>query len=177
MNWPEFIHTDRLVLRRPTERDATAIFEGYAQDADVVRYLMWRPHRSIDDTREFLRYLEDAWGTGTERTWALTFPEEDRVIGMIAIRPAGHKSDLGYVIGRKYWGQGLTTEAGRAIIDLAFSDPAVYRVWAVCDVENHASARVLEKIGMTREGVLRRWIVHPNVSDQPRDSFCYARIR
>jgi RimJ/RimL family protein N-acetyltransferase len=177
MTWPELIRTERLVLRRPVERDAAAIFDGYAQDLDVVRYLVWRPHRTVDDTHEYLRYVQHGWMTGTELTWALTFPDRDRLIGMIAIRPAGHKPDLGYVLARAYWGRGLMTEAGRAIIELAFSDPRVHRVWAVCDVDNHASARVLEKLGMTREGVLRRWIVHPNISDAPRDSLCYSRIR
>jgi len=177
MTWPELIRTERLVLRRPVERDAPAIFDGYAQDLDVVRYLVWRPHRSIDDTHEYLRYVRHGWTTGTELTWALTFPDDDRLIGMIAIRPAGHKPDLGYVLARAHWRRGLMTEAGRAIVDLAFSDPHVYRIWAVCDVDNHASARVLEKLGMTREGVLRRWIVHPNISDAPRDSLCYSRVR
>lgn len=177
MTWPEIIQTDRLTLRRPTHHDAEAIFAGYAQDPEVVRYLMWRPHRTIDDTHEYLRYVDRGWITGAELTWALTFSDDDRAIGMFAIRPEGFKHNLGYVLGRRYWGQGLIVEAGRPIIELAFSDPAVYRVWAICDVDNHASARVLDKLGMTREGVLRRWIVHPNISPEPRDSLCYARVR
>src|SRR5690349_4687178 len=177
MHWPDIIQTERLVLRRPVERDATAIFEGYAQDTDVVRYLVWPPHRSIDDTRAYLRYTDAGWVARTELTWALTLRGEGHLIGMIAVRPNGHKPDLGYVLARSHWGRGLMAEAGRAVVDLALSDPAVYRVWAVCDVENYASARVLEKIGMTREGVLRRWIVHPNVSPEPRDSLCFSRVR
>ena len=102
---------------------------------------------------------------------------EDQVIGMIGLRPRGSKADIGYVLARPHWGRGLMTEAGRAIVDLAFADPAVYRVWAVCDADNAASARVMEKLGMTLEGTLRRWIVHPNVSDAPRDALCYSRIR
>jgi len=65
-------------------------------------------------------------------------------------------------------------EAVRAIIDLAFVSPAIYRVWAVTDVENFASARVMEKAGMVREGRLARYIMHPNISDEPRDVYCYA---
>lgn len=96
---------------------------------------------------------------------------------MVGVRPRGHKLDVGYVLARPYWGRGLMSEACAAVVDIAFSDPAVHRVWAVCDVDNHASTRVMEKAGMTREGVLRRWIVHPNVSSQPRDVYCYARVR
>jgi RimJ/RimL family protein N-acetyltransferase len=66
------------------------------------------------------------------------------------------------------------TEAVTALIGWALKQDAIYRVWAVCDVENGASARVMEKAGMKREGTLRRWSVHPNIGDQPRDSYCYA---
>ena len=177
MNWPVVVETERLVLRHPTGRDAPAIYDGYARDPDVVRYLTWRPHRSIADTFAYLDVLRSGWDAGTDRTWALTMRGEDQVIGMIGLRPRGSKADIGYVLARPHWGRGLMTEAGRAIVDLAFADPAVYRVWAVCDADNAASARVMEKLGMTLEGTLRRWIVHPNVSDAPRDALCYSRIR
>ena len=54
---------------------------------------------------------------------------------------------------------------------------AIFRIWAVCDLDNFASARVLEKAGMQREGVLRRYILHPNISSEPRDVYCYATVR
>jgi [ribosomal protein S5]-alanine N-acetyltransferase len=177
MRWPELIDTERLVLRPPARGDADAVFDGYARDREVVRYLTWRPHRTIADTHEFLDRLRGGWVAGTDLTWALTLRGDDRLIGMIGLRPRGFKSDIGYVLAAPYWGRGLMAEAGRAIVDLAFADPAVHRVWAVCDVDNRASARVLEKVGMTLEGVLRRWIVHPNLGDEPRDSLCYSRIR
>jgi len=177
MNWPESINTDRLILRPPVETDARAIFDGYAQDPDVVRYLTWRPHTSVSQTLEFLSVCRAGWDTASDFTWALTLKGDDRLIGMIGLRPRGFKPDIGYALAKAYWGRGLMAEAGRAILRLAFSDPNVYRVWAVCDVDNRASSRVLEKLGMTREGVLHRWTIHPNVSDEPRDSYCYARVR
>lgn len=176
MSWPERIETPRLVLRLPAPSDAKAIFDEYARDPEVVRYLTWRPHGSIADTTAFLERLRAAWDAGTERTWGLTL-RDDRVIGMIGIRPHGFKADIGYVLAKPYWGRGLMTEAVSAVVDLAFADPAVHRVWAVCDVDNAGSARVLEKVGMSFEGILRRWIVHPNVGDTPRDTRCYSRIR
>jgi len=69
---------------------------------------------------------------------------------------------------------GYMTEAVAGIIDWALKQESVYRVWAVCDVENLASAQVLEKAGMQREGILRRWTMHPNRSDEPRDCYCCA---
>jgi len=66
------------------------------------------------------------------------------------------------------------TEAAQALVEWALSQPEIYRVWAVCDVQNTASTKVLEKLGMRREGVLRRWIIHPNIDVVPRDCYCYA---
>jgi RimJ/RimL family protein N-acetyltransferase len=85
--------------------------------------------------------------------------------------------DLGYVLERASWGKGYMTEAVRFLVDWAVSQPSIYRVWATCDVTNLASAHVLEKVGMQREGVLRRWIMHPNLSEEPRDCYCYALVK
>lgn len=85
--------------------------------------------------------------------------------------------ELGYVLGRRYWNRGYVTEAAHAVLVQAFSYSSVYRVWATCDIDNLASARVLEKIGMTREGILRRWLVRPNISPEPRDTFLFAKVR
>ena len=69
------------------------------------------------------------------------------------------------------------TEAVKALVTWALQRPEIYRVWAVCDIDNKASARVMEKAGMQREGILRRWSIHPNVSNEPRDSYCYAILK
>lgn len=66
------------------------------------------------------------------------------------------------------------TEAARAIIDWAFQQPSIYRVYATTDVDNDASRRVLEKAGMQCEGILRKYIIHPTISNVPRDSYIYA---
>jgi RimJ/RimL family protein N-acetyltransferase len=175
--WPERLETDRLVLRRPVAADAAAIFEGYAQDPEVTRYLTWRPHSRVEETEAYLARCQAGWDAGIDLTWTLTRSGEDRVIGMIGLRPRTHMADIGYVLARRYWRQGLMPEAATAVVGLALGRPAIHRVWAVCDVENRASARVLEKAGMEYEGVLRRWILHPNVSAEPRDVLCYARLR
>lgn len=185
MRWPERISTARLTLRRPrsgrggegARGDAESIFGEYAQDPEVTRYLVWRPHADLQDTRAFLARCDEGWRTGRELAWALTVTPEERVVGMIALRPNGHQADIGYVLARRLWNQGLVTEAGQGLLRLAFEDPALFRIWAVCDVANLASARMLEKIGMQREGLLRRWIVHPNISPEPRDVLVYARVR
>lgn len=96
---------------------------------------------------------------------------------MLELRPSGHRAELGYVLARDCWGRGVMTEAAQAVVTWALAQPGIYRVWAVTDVDNHGSARVLEKIGMQREGLLRRWMMHPNLSPEPRDCWCFARVR
>ena len=176
MGWPEILETARLLLRPPIESDASAIFEAYTRDRDVTRYLMWRPHRHLTDAQEYIERCRAGWNAGTELTWMLTRRTDQRVLGAIAVRPAGHKASIGYVLARAFWGQGLMPEAGRALLGQARRIDGLHRVWGVCDVDNQASARVMEKIGMMREGTLRRWVVHPNISTLPRDALCYSWI-
>jgi [ribosomal protein S5]-alanine N-acetyltransferase len=69
------------------------------------------------------------------------------------------------------------TETLALVAAWAMRQDGIWRIGAVCDVENRASARVMEKAGLEREGILRRWIIHPNVSSEPRDCFSYAMVR
>jgi RimJ/RimL family protein N-acetyltransferase len=173
------ITAGRLRLRPPELADAEVIFLAYAQDPEVTRYLIWRPHRSISDTQAFVRRCMDGWRNGTEHSWVITRAADSGIIGMMAARPDGeHRASVGYVLARAAWGQGYASEALRAVIEAIWmQQPQVFRIWAVCDVDNPASARVMEKAGMQREGRLARFIVHPNLSDEPRDVYLYAATR
>jgi RimJ/RimL family protein N-acetyltransferase len=157
--------------------DALAIFTQYAQDAEITKYLPWRSHQTLDVTHDFLQRCLTVWEQGTAFPWVITQKEDGRLLGMIELRIRGHLADLGYVVARQYWGQGFASEATKAVVDWALAQSEIYRVWAVCDVENQASARVLEKVGMQLEGRLRRWSIHPNISETPRDCWCYAKVK
>jgi RimJ/RimL family protein N-acetyltransferase len=171
---PPIIESERLVLRRPTERDAPAVFDAYARDPAVSRYLTWTPHRGIEGTRGYLRQCDVGWQRGTLLTWLITM-RDDRVIGAFDMKFEGHRAEIGYALARAAWGQGYATEAARAVMRWARTLPELNRVWAVCDVDNPASARVLEKIGMTREARLRAWAFLPAFG-RARDVWCYASI-
>jgi [ribosomal protein S5]-alanine N-acetyltransferase len=177
MRPPEIIETPRLALRQPMMTDAEAIFTGYAQDAEVAKYLIWRPHKDLDETLDFVKRCVLAWKDGSAYPWVITQKEDGRLIGMIEGRVRGFSMDIGYVLARAYWGRGYMPEAARSIIDWGLSREGIFRVWALCDVENRASARVLEKVGMRREGILRRCTLHPNISDEPRDAYCYSVVK
>jgi len=173
---PEELRTPRLLLRRPRLDDAEAIFANYAQDAEVTRYLTWPPHTDIAQTRKFVESRVAAWEAGEAYEWVITLAPRDEAIGMIGLGLRDYKADLGYVLARACWGQGLMTEAAQAVVDWAIAQPEVFRVWAVCDVENPGSARVMEKVGMEFEGRLRRWMRRPS-KDEPVDCLCYAKTK
>ena len=174
---PERIETDRLVLRVPCVDDASVVFAGWAQDKEVNRYLTWHPHQRIEQTKQFVQSCLTAWEQETRFPYMITLKENSEVIGMIEPRIEGSKVGIGYVAARTHWGKGYVPEATRSIIEWAFQQPSIYRVYATTDVENVASQRVLEKVGMQCEGVLRKYIVHPNISDVPRDSYMYAILK
>ncbi len=177
MRPPELIHTERLVLRPPRLSDAESIFRAYAQDAEVTRYVVWRPHKSVQETERFLADRVASLEKGAQFPWVITRREGSELIGMVEIRINDFKADVGYVVARPFWGKGVATEALLPVVEWAQRQQSIYRVWALCDAENVASARVLEKVGMKCEGLLRRNILHPNMGDEPRDCYCYAVVK
>jgi ribosomal-protein-alanine N-acetyltransferase len=177
MNPPEEIETERLILRKPRIEDAPAIFSAYAQDPVVTQYLTWCPHKNVEETRHIVDLMLKLWDKRDAYSYVLLLKNSDPVIGMIAMRPDGFKVGLGYVLARMRWGKGYMTKAVCTVTNWLLNQPDIYRVFATCDVENLASARVMEKVNMKREGILRKCMVHPNMSDEPRDGYIYAIVR
>ena len=172
---PDAIATPRLVLRRTSADDADAVY-AYARDPDVSRYVTWRPHTRPEEAREFLAWCHDRWTHGVAFNWAITTLADGRLIGTIEARPDEHRVELGYVLGRDAWGQGFAPEAVQAVTHWALRQAPIHRVWAVCDLENKRSARVLEKAGFAREGCLRAWALLPAFG-AVRDVWCYAIVK
>lgn len=108
------------------------------------------------------RFVE-AWQEGSSFPWVITIGTDDEAVGVIEARIDARTVVLGYVLAKSRWGNGLMTEAVLAVVDWAFDEADMWRVWAVTDVENQQSGRVLEKGGFTLEGKLHRWANHPNM--------------
>lgn len=174
---PEVLNTERLRICRLRLSDADRIFEGWAQDPKVTRYLTWKPHETINDAIAHATRCEADWDNGKRYTWMLEDQASGEALGAITAHPAGHRVGLGYVLKPGAWGKGFMTEAVSELTRWFLVQPDVHRVWAICDNENLASARVLERAGFQCEGVLRRWTVHPNVGPEPRDVLCFSIIR
>lgn len=173
MEPPVRIETARLTLRRTTADDADGVF-AYASDAEVTRYLTITPRTDVDDSVAFLKWCDEAWEGGSSYPLAIVDRSSGQFVGIIESRISIHGIELGYALLRSAWGNGFMTEAILGVIDWAFGNDEVHRVWAYVDVANVASRRALEKSGMTREGHLHRWQVHPNSSSEPADVYLYA---
>lgn len=177
MPFPEQLETARLQLRWPVEADAAEMFARYAQCPEVCRYMSWTPHRSLDDTVEHLRERIEQRQVGTSYGWLIYPRDGGPLAGSIGFGVDKHRAQFGYCLARDAWGRGYATEAARAIVELALSEPTIWRIEACCDLEHRASAHVLEKAGLLLEGVVRRHSVLPNLESEPRDMFLYARVR
>ena len=173
---PETFDLDRLRLRRPKLTDADALL-AIGSDPEVARFANWPVSTSMESLLGRLRQRATDWESGAEYYWVITLADDDRAIGAIASCVDKDAAEFGYHLDRHYWGNGYATEAARAIVEWAFSLPSIRRVWATCDTENVASVRVLEKAGLVYESTLRRAIVRPNISSEPRDAFLYSRMR
>ena len=155
--------------------DADFAFEHWTQSLDVARYTTWIPHRNIEETKSFIRSRLDGWKKNSY-TWIIETGQQKQIVGSFAARRNNHKVDIGYLLLNKYWGKGYMPEVISAFIDEAFKIKGISRVWAVCDIENRASKRAMEKAGMEHEGILKSWLIHPNLGDEPRDCHCLSII-
>ena len=154
------LETSRLVLRPLKMKDAKDIF-AYASDPDVARYVLWEPHKTVADTRNYIRYIRALYHRGLPASWAVTLRESGQVIGTIGFMwysDANSAAEIGYSFSKAHWNMGYATEALRAVIDSVFRTLPVNRLEAQHDVRNPASGRVMEKCGMRKEGVLRQRI-------------------
>lgn len=180
MHPPETISTERLLLRRARPDDAQALFDAYASDPQATRFLSWRTHESVAQTREFLDSAESSWTDGSEFIWVLV-PRDGgdggNAVGALGAVSGAHGVEIGYVLGRDWWGHGLMTEAVLSVVGWLRAQPSVYRIWAYCAVDHLRSARVLERAGMAHEATLRRWAQLPNLADEPVDALVFAWTR
>ncbi len=174
---PARVETARLILRKPSAEDAKAIFSRYASDREVTRWLGWPRHESVDATRAFLDYSDAEWTRWPAGPYLIESRDEGTLLGGTGLAfETPQRAATGYVLAKDAWGKGYATEALAAMVRVA-TDAGVIRLYALCHVDHRPSARVLEKCGFGREGVLRRHSAFPNLQPgEPCDVLCYARI-
>jgi RimJ/RimL family protein N-acetyltransferase len=172
------LRTARLALRLPRADDARRVFDGYARDAEAIRWLSFPPHESVATTQAVVARWCASWERGAGKLPLVVERADDGAfVGVVGLEPGDHGVAVSHVLCRSAWGQGYATEAVRAVVDLAFEMLGSHRLWATCAVGNAAARHVLEKAGLRHEGVLRRWGVSPLVSPEPLDAYCLAITR
>ena len=156
------LDTQDLCLRKPRMKDAKDIFR-YASDPEVARYVLWEPHHSVYETASFIRDLRARIRAGYPSSWVVVLRETGTVIGTIGFvwySTDNNAAELGYSFSREYWNHGYATQALHAVIDILFSYLPLNRLEAQHDVRNPASGRVMQKCGLTQEGILRGRIMN-----------------
>ncbi len=168
------LRTERLVLREWREGDFGAV-HAYATDPQTVRFMAFGPNTE-EQTREFLvRQIErQGQDPRTDYGLAMTLREGGRLIGGCGIYLRERQgASMGYMLRRDCWNRGYATEAAGALLGLGFEQLGLHRIIAKCDTGNGASARVMEKIGMRREGHFRQSDL---VRGEWRDEYLYAML-
>ncbi|MCL2517625.1 MAG: GNAT family N-acetyltransferase [Oscillospiraceae bacterium] len=166
--------TSRLTLRRFMLDDAQAMFENWATDQKVNKFLSWDLHESVEFTRELLTKWIANYDNLECYNWVIEYNQT--VIGNIIIHDIDTKREhfeLGYNIGSKWWNMGIMTEAVAEVIRFAFKELNANKVCGLHDTENPASGRVMQKNGMTQEGLLRE---HAKRRDGTRGDLAYYAI-
>ncbi len=174
---PQRIETNRLVLQPPRTTDLEAIFERYACDPEVTRFLIWPRHRSLADTQAFLSFSDGEWDRWPAGPYLVRSRADGTLLGSTGLAfETPYRASTGYVLAKDAWGRGYATEALRAIVETA-CNVGVRRFYAICHTEHRASWHVLEKAGLLREGVLHRYTEFPNLTPgELYDVFCYALV-
>ena len=167
------LRTERLILREYQAADFDAV-HAFASDPEVATFVDWGPNEP-DDTKAFLDACTADQAAQPRPRYTLAVTESGGApFGSVGLETHGaHHADMGYVIAREQWGQGFASEAAAAILRFGFGVLGLHRIQATCRPENLASVRVLEKIGMIREGYLHD---HLLIRGRWRDSLLYASI-
>jgi len=150
--------TQRLVLRPVRMSDAEDMYE-YSRDPEVARHVLWDAHRSIHQTREYIRFLIRQYRNAAPGTFAIALRDSGKVIGTIGfmwVQTDNRSAEVGYSLSRAYWNQGIMSEALTAVVEFGFTKLGLNRIEAQHDCDNPASGHVMLHAGMRHEGTLRQ---------------------
>ena len=149
--------TERLTMRKMMVIDTEDMY-AYASRTDVTKYLTWYPHTDREYTKEYLQYLGNRYAAGMFYDWAVIYEPDCKMVGTCGFTSFNCSSDsaeVGYVLNPAYWGKGIATEALERVLQFGFEELHLHRIEAKFMQGNERSRRVMEKVGMSFEGVLR----------------------
>lgn len=149
----------RVLLRPFTMGDVEDMFSNWANDYDVTRYLTWRPHGSIEITRNVVSgWVRDY--SDSSYHWAIEAKGFGKAVGSISVvhqKESDGRCEIGYCLGQSFWNYGLMTESVSLVCDYLLNEVGFRRIQATYHVANPAAGKVLHKIGFRQEGILRQF--------------------
>jgi ribosomal-protein-alanine N-acetyltransferase len=152
--------------------DAPILFECWGRQPENFTHLTARVFAEISDAQA---YIAGLFQTPESRAFHILEPGGD-VVGIVKAAVLGHRAQVGYVVGKPFWGRGFATSAVQQLVALLEESPTISRIWATCALDNPASARVLEKSGFHREAILKKWVIYPAKGGVAFDNYSYVRL-
>ena len=151
------LKTPRLTMRKMLVADTADMYD-YACRQDVTKYLTWNPHPDRAYTKEYLQYIGGRYAVGMFYDWAVIYDHDCKMVGtcgFTSFNCSCDSAEVGYVLNPDYWGKGIAVEALKQVLKFGFEELKLHRIEAKFIEENKRSLRVMEKVGMTFEGVCR----------------------
>ncbi|MFZ9982580.1 MAG: GNAT family N-acetyltransferase [Cyclobacteriaceae bacterium] len=173
---PEKTELERVTLFKSRVTDAEEIFYAYASKPEATKYLSWKTHGSIDDTRTYLSIVEKTWKQGLQASFAVRLKKSHRLIGACGCTFSDGIFQVGYVFSPLFWGMGFATESCKGLIAEILKVKHVNRICSFVDVDNHASARVLEKSGFKQERVEPEYFIACNQGGIRKDARIFSYL-
>lgn len=157
----KIIKTKRLILRPFIIEDAEKMFENWASDKEVSKYLSWSAHEDVNSTKLCIENWVNSYSSKETYHWVIACKDTPNEvigsIGIVRIDSYLEQGEIGYCLSKKYWNKGITSEALKAIIDYLFDECGFVRLSAYHDVLNTFSGKVMKKCGMQLEGTFRNF--------------------
>ena len=172
------LETERLILRKFKEDDFTAV-HSYASYAENTIYMQWGPNNE-EQTQDFIKRAINRAEENpiNDYVYAVVLKDSDRLIGGCDFTISGTCAEVGWILHRDYWKQGYCTELGKELLRFGFEELKIRRIIAYCDAENIGSYRVMEKIGMRREGLfIEGRPAHKQSDKKYGDDLSYAILK
>ncbi|MBF4691982.1 GNAT family N-acetyltransferase [Fusibacter ferrireducens] len=149
------LETNRIILRRFTMEDADAMFNNWASDEEISRYMRWPFHRQVAETKQIINSWLELYKRENFYLWGIVLKETNTLVGSInlfAVNEFDACGDVGYCIGRAFWGKGIASHALQAVIEYAFNTIGFNRIESYHAIQNPASGKVMSNVGMQFEG-------------------------
>lgn len=170
------IYATRIRLRHLEVSDTDSLFEIFS-DREALRFWSWKPYTERAQAEKLLAEIHEHFRQKTLFQWGIARKADDKIIGtttLFRLDEQSRRAEIGYILNRRFWGNGFAGEALTALLDFAFEKMNLHRIEADIEPRNAASVKTVERLGFKREGLLReRWIV----GGELQDSLVYGLLR